>query len=69
MICPNCKSDDVKVQVVAEQKKRGVLGVCLWLILGFFTCGVALLFSLLIKKGSKTKQYAICQNCGHRWEV
>lgn len=29
MICPNCKSDDVKVQVVAEQKKRGVLGVCL----------------------------------------
>ena len=62
MICPNCKSDDVKVQVVAEQKKRGVLGVCLWLFLVFFTCVVALLFPLHIKKSSKTKQYSICQN-------
>lgn len=69
MNCPKCNSTKVTVQAVAEQKKRGILGVCLWLILGFFTCGVALLFPLFIKKGSKTKQYAICQECGYRREV
>lgn len=69
MNCPRCNSTKVTVQAVAEQKKRGILGVCLWLILAFLTGGIALLFPLFIKKGSKTKQYAICQECGYRWEV
>lgn len=62
MNCPKCNSTKVTVQAVAEQKKRGILGVCLWLILGFFTCGVALLFPLFIKKGSKQNNTPYVKN-------
>lgn len=43
MICPNCKSDDVKVQVVAEQKSVafsafafGLFSVSLLAVLHFY---------------------------------
>ena len=69
MICPNCGSDNVTVQAVAEQKKRSCLMSCLWLLLAICTFGLILLIPLLTRKGSKTKSYAICQNCGHKWRV
>lgn len=69
MTCPNCGSDHVTVQAVAEQKKRGCLMSCLWILLAICTFGLILLIPLLTRKGSKTKNYAICQNCGHRWRV
>ena len=28
-----------------------------------------LLIPLLTRKGSKTKTYAICQNCGYKWRA
>lgn len=69
MICPKCKSNRVAVQVVSEQKKRGCFAATLWILLALCTFGIILVVPLLTKKGSKTKNYAICQNCGHRWRV
>ena len=69
MICPNCGSTNVTVQAVAEQKKRGCLASCPWILLAICTCGLIILIPLLARKGSKTRAYAICQNCGHKWKI
>lgn len=69
MNCPKCGSNNITVQAVAEQKKRGCLSVFLWILLAICTCGLVLIIPLLLRKGSKTKNYAVCQNCGYKWEV
>ena len=69
MTCPNCGSTHIIVQAVAEQKKRGCLMSCLWILLAICTCGLILLIPLLTRKGSKTRTYAVCQDCGCRWLV
>ena len=55
MNCPKCKSERVEFQVVAEKEKVGCVA--------FFLFGI---FNAL--RPTKTKTYAVCQNCGHRWE-
>lgn len=56
MNCPKCKSDRVEFQAVAEKEKVG--------------CGAFLLFGMFnALRPTKTKTYAVCQNCGHRWET
>lgn len=52
MICPNCKSDDVKVQVVAEQKSVAFLVFAFGLFWLYLRCRT---LPLLIKKGSKNQ--------------
>lgn len=69
MICPKCGSNNITVQAVAEQKKRGCLSVFLWILLAICTCGLVLFIPLLTRKGSKTRTYAVCQDCGCRWLV
>ena len=69
MVCPKCGSRNVTVQVIAEQKKRSCAGACCWLLLAACTCGLVLLIPLLTRTGSKTKQYAVCQDCGNKWRV
>lgn len=70
MICPKCGNDNVQMQAVAEQKKRGCLTVLLFLILICIPIlGWIVLFSLLRGKKSKTRTYAVCQSCGNRWEI
>lgn len=69
MRCIRCLSTNVTVQAVSIQKKRGCLMAIMWIILGLCTCGVVWLIPLLTQKGSKTKKYAICQNCGHKWKA
>lgn len=70
MVCPKCGSENVNVQAVSEQKGRGCLSVLMWCLLAFCTFGIILLIvPALTKKKSKTRNYAICQSCGHRWKV
>ena len=70
MKCPKCQSENVTVQAVAEMKKRGCLTTLLYIILLFVPIiGWIALFLLLRGKKSKTKNYAVCQNCGKRWNV
>ena len=69
MECPKCGSTNVSVQAVAEHKKRGCFMSAFWVVLAIFTLGMVIWIPLLTKKGSKTKTYAVCQKCGHRWKV
>ncbi len=68
IICPRCKSNNITFQLVAEQKKRGIFASIVWIILCLCTLFLIILIPLLTKKGSKTKKYAICQNCGYSWK-
>jgi len=68
MIC-KCGSDNVNVMAVAEQKSRGCLTSLIWIALAILTVGMIIWIPLLIKKGSRTVTYAICQSCGRRWVV
>lgn len=69
IVCPNCRSDKVSVQVVERQKKRGCFAAMMWILLAICTCGLILLVPLITRKGSKTVTYAVCRNCGYRWKL
>ena len=69
IVCPNCRSDKVSVQVVERQKKRGCFAAMMWILLAICTCGLILLVPLITRKGSKTVTYAVCHNCGYRWKL
>lgn len=75
--CPKCESENVSITIEqtsakTSHNKRG----CLWSIGRAFlilcTCGLWLLVGRS-KGKSKTKfkneTIAICQNCGHKWNV
>jgi len=68
MKCERCGSENVVVQAVAENKKRGCLTSLLMIILLFIPIlGWITLFLLLRGKKSKTITHTVCQNCGYRW--
>lgn len=69
IVCPNCRSDKVSVQVVERQKKRGCFAATMWILLAICTCGLILIVPLIVRKGSKTVTYAVCYNCGYRWKL
>lgn len=69
MICPKCGSQNVQVQALEERKKTGWLTVLLYIILACTVLGLLIVIPLLLRKKTKTTTYAVCQNCGHRWEV
>lgn len=70
MLCPKCQSQNVTIQAVAEQKKRGCFTVLLYIILFCIpVLGWIALFCLLRGKKSKTVSYAVCQDCGNKWKV
>ena len=72
--CPKCGSNNVTIQLVNEQKKRGCLIALISLIIKIVLIFVSIilwLISLIIptKRKTKTNKYAICQNCGHSWKI
>ena len=73
VICPKCGSNNVTFQLVSVQKRRGCLSMIFVFfikLLLFLISFVIWLISLLIPKikKTKTKKYAVCQNCGNSWE-
>lgn len=69
LMCKKCGSKNINVQMVAEQKKRGILMSILWIVAAVCTFGIILLIPILTKKGSKTRKYVVCQNCGYSWKA
>lgn len=70
MVCPKCNSANVSVQAVAETKNRGCLTTLLYIVLLFVPIiGWIALYMLIKGKKSKTKTYAVCQQCGYRWKA
>ena len=72
--CPKCGSNNVTIQLIQEQKRRGCLTAiivfCIKLVLLLINLMIWLI-SLLLPKSKKTKtnKYAICQNCGNSWKI
>ena len=80
MKCPNCGSENARVDIVQEQrlkeKKRGLL---YWITIGWLWEPIAWLFLTLPKLfvtifkpkryevKTKTQKVAICQECGKTW--
>ena len=73
MTCPKCGSEHVSVQIESKvyTKRRGCLGWCLWILLAICTLGLILIIPLLTNSKTKTKnkKVALCQNCGHKWNL
>lgn len=69
MRCKKCGSENVLFHAVAEQKKRGCLASLLWILLAIVTIGAVIWIPMLMQKGSRTRTYAVCQNCGKRWRA
>lgn len=77
MVCPKCKSQNVTVtteQVSAKTRAKGM--GCLWAmgrwLLILCTCGLWLLIGRRAGTGKtkfKNNTVAICQSCGHKWNV
>ena len=79
MICPKCQSENVNVQVVTESKLKKKHSWLYWLTIGFWWEPIMWLFLTLPwliikifkpnKVKTKVKGYAVCQDCGNRWQV
>jgi hypothetical protein len=73
LVCEKCANTKVTVSVVEKikTKRRGLLGWLMWAIIILCTCGIAIIIPLLTNKtiGSKTNKIAVCQCCGHSWNV
>lgn len=82
MVCPKCGSANVNVQAINQvQIKNKHHGILWWLFIGWWWVPIKWLFltlpALIVKifkpKSKKvintTKSIAVCQNCGHQWEV
>lgn len=78
MKCKKCGSENVNVQVVAETKKQHH-SILYWLCIGWWLKPLLWLFltlpmiivKLFGKDKTKTveKSFAVCQDCGYRWQV
>lgn len=82
MKCPKCGSENVKIEIVTEQKfKTKKKGLLYWVTIGWFVEPLLWLFLTLpklvyelfkpkrYKVKTTTKKMAVCQNCGKTWKV
>lgn len=82
MRCSKCSSDNVNIQIVNEQKLvTKHHGIIWWLCIGWWWIFVkwliltipALIFAIFVGKRKKIKniqkKIAVCQNCGHTWNI
>lgn len=81
MVCPECKSENVSIQMVeagskTSKKGNGLLGHVnntARAITAVSTLGMSNLVWKKSKGGEKTKtkmvKMCLCQNCGHSWEL
>lgn len=82
MQCKKCGSTNINVQAISEsQLKNKHHSILWWILIGwwlefclwFFLTIPRLLFALFGHKKQKIitthKKMAICQNCGHSWNI
>jgi Zn finger protein HypA/HybF involved in hydrogenase expression len=82
MNCPKCGSDKVNVQMVTEsQLKNKHHSIIYWLLIGWWLHPILwicltlpMIFLRLFghkkqKIVQKQKTTAVCQNCGHHWNI
>jgi DNA-directed RNA polymerase subunit RPC12/RpoP len=64
--CPYCKSHDVNIQIINENKNTGCLMIFIYIILALTIIGIPIMIIILLAKGQKTssKTIYVCHNCG-----
>ena len=67
IVCPNCHSNDIKVQIVSQREKRGCISVLFYVLLALTIIGIPIVIVILLARGNKTSNYKywICQKCGN----
>ena len=79
MTCFKCQSDNISIQTVGISKSKGK-GILYWVFVGWWLelllwlfLTIPMLFFKLFGGGKKVrttvKSFAVCQNCGHKWQV
>ncbi|MBQ7224692.1 MAG: LITAF-like zinc ribbon domain-containing protein [Clostridia bacterium] len=72
MKCPKCGSEEVSFIGDTKSENRGCASWFFWIVLAFFTCGLSLIFWLIMlatNKKTKTDTRCVCNNCGHQWRL
>lgn len=82
MNCPKCGSENTNIQIATESKLKNKhhsifywvfigwwLELFLWLFLTVPRLLVALFGHKKQKLVTKQKSVAVCQNCGHHWNI
>jgi len=80
MTCKKCGSNNVNVQMISEiSRKKRKRGILYWLLGGWIAeifLWLFLTLPMIIIKIFKPKKYeskitkqAVCQSCGHSWQI
>ena len=82
MKCPRCGSTDVNVQIFSETEiRKKKKSVWYWIFVGWYLEPILWIFLTLpkliwelikprrYKVETKTREIAVCQNCGKTWTV
>lgn len=82
MTCEKCGSDNVKIELTTDTKlKEKHHGIVYWICVGWwlqpilwicFTLPMLIISIFKPKKyktETKTAKIALCQDCGHSWEI
>jgi Ca2+/Na+ antiporter len=70
LVCEKCGSNNVNVQVTNEHISVGCLGAIGYLILFCIPIiGWIALFHLIVRRRNKSRDFVVCQNCGHKKDL
>lgn len=67
--CSRCGSDDIQYQTVTESRKTGFWTIVFYIALAITLIGLLVVIPLALRRKTETVTYAVCQNCGNRWEI
>ena len=69
MRCPRCGGENIAVTVVSEDKAMGCMTIVMYVLLALTIFGLLIVIPLMLSKKQETVTYAICQNCGTKWQI
>lgn len=67
--CHSCGSINVSYEMVTEPYKTNWLLILFYIFLALTCCGFLVLIPILLRQKSHVATYAICRDCGNKWNV
>lgn len=68
-VCPECGSPDIVYTTEKEPIPLDIGTVILYIVLALTCCGLFVVIPILLSPKERAVTYAICRNCGNRWQV
>lgn len=70
MNCPKCNSTNVNVQVITEKQQTGCITILFYFMLAITLIGLFVLIPIMLRgKKQNTITLAVCQSCGHQFQL